>query len=459
MSDAIEHRLHPVQDQFIRATMSRHYRNLFFGGAMGGGKSVALVLCMVLLCKIFPGSRWALVRKDLPRLRRNLIPTFERFVPKKFFYPINKSTWTARAVNGSEILFLAASEKDDPECDRVRGLEINGYGADECNEVSEKFFDILNTRCGRWPCKPMPPILHLYTCNPTQSWPKRKFHDPWSRGIHLDKQFYLPSKVTDNPSLTTEYLEALKSLPPHLYRMLVEGDWAVSDDPDQLIPGLAIEEALNRDPRTDLVLPARLGVDPARFGDDSTALVRTVNYHIADVILRQKLDTQETAALVHRVAREHKILDPNVRVDDVGVGGGVLDALKAFRVDDAEGKTKPAPLRATAFIGGAAAIVDKSKAKSERFVRFRNLRTQAFWHLRALFVDGYVSVDESIGAAVRLKLQGDLAALRYTIDGDRVLAVEAKEQIKKRLGRSPDVGDGTSMAWAEMSRGVIIMSI
>jgi hypothetical protein len=45
-----------------------------------------------------------------------------------------------------------------------------------------------------------------------------------------DKWAYINSKITDNPYLDPEYIEALKELPPIQYARFVEGDWDISDD-------------------------------------------------------------------------------------------------------------------------------------------------------------------------------------------------------------------------------------
>jgi hypothetical protein len=40
----------------------------------------------------------------------------------------------------------------------------------------------------------------------------------------------------------------------------------------------------------------------------------------------------------------------------------------------------------------------------------------------------------------------DLCAARYQMMADRVIQIEPKEEIKKRIGRSPDVGEAIMMA-------------
>ena len=61
----------PKQQEFLDAVFSYKYSFIVFGGAIRGGKTYALLGLFILLCKIYPGSRWAIVRKDLPTIKKN----------------------------------------------------------------------------------------------------------------------------------------------------------------------------------------------------------------------------------------------------------------------------------------------------------------------------------------------------------------------------------------------------
>lgn len=410
---------------------------------MGGGKTVILVLIVTILARAFPGSRWAIIRKDLPRLKKNVIPTWNRFAPRSFWGDVNKSDWNCKAVNGSEVLFFPASEEKDPELDRLKGLELSGAFVDECNEMSEGFMDILNMRCGRWPSTPRPPKMILMTCNPTQLWPKKRFYDPWSKGKLREKYFYMPAKVTDNPFLPQEYIEGLEELretAPYIYKVMVLGDWSVADDPDQLISTQWVEDALVRDPVEGIVLPPRLGVDPARYGDDETVLARTINYHLAEIQAHQHIDTQRAAEFAMALVYQHGIKGPDVRVDTVGVGGGVADAMAKAGVTPEE------------FIANAVPTSRDWPAEKRGFLNHKSLRGEAWWNIREILRNEQLSVTPDLTRVQQVKLIADLTAPRYSVDGDKVIVVESKPAIKKRLKRSPDYGDALVMAFAELPK-------
>ena len=87
------------QTEAAEAVLSGDYTQILYGGAIRGGKTVWLLETIFLLCRVFAGSRWAIVRKDLPTLRRNTIPSFNLLRPERFVGAINQSDWTARCSN------------------------------------------------------------------------------------------------------------------------------------------------------------------------------------------------------------------------------------------------------------------------------------------------------------------------------------------------------------------------
>ena len=98
----------PKQGEFADAVLSEKYTRLLFGGGVGGGKTVGALLVLYTLCRVFPGSRWGIVRKDRPTLKRNTVPSFWKTCPMPFFHPdrFNRSDLVATAANGSRIEFI-----------------------------------------------------------------------------------------------------------------------------------------------------------------------------------------------------------------------------------------------------------------------------------------------------------------------------------------------------------------
>jgi hypothetical protein len=122
-----------------------------------------------------------------------------------------------------------------------------------------------------------------------------------------------------------------------------------------------------------------------------------------------------------------------VRIDVVGLGAGVVDILRGqhYAVHD--------------FISGGTAVVEQPPSA----YTFRNRRSQAWWNLRELLREGRLALPDCPP-----KLLQDLTAPRYTMSGDKVITVESKDDIRKRIGRSTDYGDALMMAIAPMEQPV-----
>jgi hypothetical protein len=221
---------------------SGKYRYLYYGGAIRGGKSYGIMAVLFALCKIFPGSRWAIVRKDLPTLRRNVLPIFNKLKPDSFG-PMLQDTWTATHENGSQIILFPESHAGDKGYNRWRGLEVNGFWLTEANELQQTSWEWALQRAGsyiihpnQWnPSPTQPPPLILLDSNPAGNWVKRQFYTPWKKGQLKPPFYYLPATIHDNPYLPQEYLDSLERLNDRDYQVYVMGDW-------DLLTGQALEE-------------------------------------------------------------------------------------------------------------------------------------------------------------------------------------------------------------------------
>lgn len=175
-----------------------------------------------------------------------------------------------------------------------------------------------------------------------------------------------------------------------------------------------------------------LGVDVARYGgDESVAYVRRGSVVLAVEAWRGS-DTITSAGRIARLARYHGA--GRIQVDDIGVGGGVLDALKAEKL--------PA-------IG---VNVGEAAWDAENYA---NRRAEIFCGLRDRFKAGDISIpkDDSL-------LVDQLTALRYSYTARGQLKLESKDDLRKRRGTagrwaSPDRADALAIAFARTRTPVI----
>lgn len=222
------------QQEFIDAAFSGKFSFVLFGGAIRGGKTYALLAMFIVLCRVFPGSRWAIVRKDLPTIKKNLYPSWEKIKPLSFIRGHNHETHTVTFANGSQIIFFPESYDTDKELNRWRGLEVNGFGFEEINECQEVSFYKAFERAGSYiikNAKVQPKPIVVATCNPTNGWVKEVIYDPWRAGTLRQTWSYIQSRIYDNTPLLKEQPHYLPSLKANLnrfeYEVYVEGNWEI----------------------------------------------------------------------------------------------------------------------------------------------------------------------------------------------------------------------------------------
>lgn len=442
----------PKQAAFAGAVFSGSYNYLAFGGAIRGGKSYIAVALLFVLCRIYPRSRWAIVRTDLPRLRRNTQPVIEKLRPVDFCGPLNGSTWSYKCRNGSEILFHPESIKDDPDLDRWKGLEVNGFVLEEANELAEQSWYKAIERAGSWIIPPtaqdpepaQPDPLILLTFNPALAWVKWRFYDPWRAGTLQPPYFFQPATVADNPYIGDAYREQLKNMPEREYRRFVEGEWEATDEPDQLIKSEWVYAAADV-PETPG--KQRMAVDVARFGDDDTVIAYSRGNTLTELQAEHGLSIDRTSDIVGNQIALRAIDANQVRVDGVGLGAGVVDNLRkaGYRVQDVIAGASPVEYGLDPTIFGAHTVFE-----------FYDLRSQMWWTARELLRLGRWRIPREVLQG-RPRLFEDLTAVRYEIRSDKKLRVEPKDEIKKRIGRSTDDGDAFVMLVAEVTNRVPLM--
>lgn len=221
----------PVQCKLMDEITGGTNRIIGFGGGIRGTKTWGSLAALIALCKIFPNSRWAVVRKTLQLLRDTTIPSFEKLAPLTggFVGRINQQDWEAECTNGSRILFRGENIDRDPTLGRFHGYEVNGFLAEEADELSERTFIKMIERAGTWivpngGTQPLPYVL--CTFNPSGAWPKRRFYLPWRNGTLKPPYAFIPTTAADNPYIAPEQREAWKEMPEHEYKRFVDGDWS-----------------------------------------------------------------------------------------------------------------------------------------------------------------------------------------------------------------------------------------
>jgi hypothetical protein len=212
------------QNEAMDAIASELYDFILFGGAMGGGKTFLGLSALLIMCELFPKSRWCVIRENLEKIRITTIPSFKKLSANG---TLKTNPYEYTHHNGSIIMFKGENYDNDKDLDWLKGLEVNGFLFEEINECQHDTLNIAFGRAGRWECEPRPRPVILATCNPTNTWVKPLIYDRWENNTLPERWLYIPSKITDNPHLTEAYKENLQNMPRYQYEVFVEGNWNI----------------------------------------------------------------------------------------------------------------------------------------------------------------------------------------------------------------------------------------
>lgn len=194
-----------------------------------------------------------------------------------------------------------------------------------------------------------------------------------------------------------------------------------------------------------------IGVDVAYGGDDKATLAERAGDVITmlhGVVVHK--DHMPTKVIAAKAMEIHRLRGGLPVVDVVGVGGGVVDDLRA--TEFTPGHRFPV----LPFSAGAKAARDGVPLRDRSGVlRFPNLRSAAWWYLRELLDpanDSTIAIppDDLIPALrdTDSSLMAELLAPTWDINGE-LIVVESKDELRKpeRLGHSTDWADAVVQAY------------
>jgi len=187
---------------------------------------------------------------------------------------------------------------------------------------------------------------------------------------------------------------------------------------DSLIKPEAILKA--RKCKADQNGPLVVGVDPARFGDDRTSIIRRRTRVAFGLESYRKKDNMEIAGICARILRDEPVIKMFI---DLGGGAGVVDRLNELGYEkQVEG-------------------VNFGEKPYEPD-RYSNRRAEMWGLMKDWINDIPCQIPDEDS------LHADLMAPGYKFDSNSRLVIEKKEDIKKRGLSSPDEGDALALTFA-----------
>lgn len=241
---------------------------------------------------------------------------------------------------------------------------------------------------------------------------------------------FIPSRISDNPYLMgSGYLSVLQALPEPLRSQMLYGDFqaGMEDDPWQVIPTAWIELAMarwtDRSPKGEML---SMGVDVARGGRDASVIAKRHEGNWYDKLVKLPgTSTPDGQTLTGQVIAHRRDSAP-IHLDVIGVGASPYDLLRIAKQQ---------------VVGVNVAEKSHSTDKSGR-LKFFNLRSEVWWKLREELDPVN---DTGIALPPDPELLADLAAPKWSMAGMAV-KVESRDEIKERIGRSPDCASALILA-------------
>lgn len=422
-----------------------------FGGAMGGGKTAALINEGQQLNLDYPGNFGLLIRKTWPSFQDSILPQVEKFIDTRLIADWNHSSKHITYKNGSKTRYGGLGDRPD-DWEKWMSGEYGWIAIDQAEQFTELEFEMLATRLRL----KLPGILYFFllSCNPNIGWIKERFIES-NKPDHI----FIPALPTDNQAnLPEDYIARMrKILTSQQQKALLEGNWEAVGDPDNVYAYEDVQKAMKRNVKGGL--PVEIGSDIARSGDDQSIIVLREGLRVRIHSKAQGHDLMRTTGEIWRCCQDTVIprwkdeLDRiSIKVDADGVGGGVVDRLIEQRRDKEElytamilkmvPKERKEQLEKKGYRFRIKIIEIHGSGKPKDVVHFKNLRAEIHWGLRELLKDLDLPNDREVSS--------QLMALKHKTNSAGQIMIIPKEEIKQKLGRSPDVAEAIIYALADV---------
>lgn len=348
---------------------------------------------------------------------------------------IKKNNITMRAAPSQSIFEARTARAEKPEA--LQGVHMDeGYVlliADEASGVDEKIFEAAaGSMSGH-------NATTLLLSNPVRT--TGFFYDTHHR--NRSQWFTVKVGAEDSTRVSDDFVRYIAGQygeDSSAFRVRVLGEFPLADE-DTVIPMDWITSAQNRDIVVRPNLRTLWGVDVARGGSDSSALViRSAMEAHGEILEWTGNDLMVSAG---RIKAKWDATPPSERpewilVDSIGLGAGVLDRLRELKL----------PARGI--------NVSETAAVSNTY---RNLRAELWFKAREWLGSKSVRLpkcpDGCQKDCLHERLAYELAGPRISYTSTGKILVESKDDMKKRGLKSPNIADAFVLTFAADVAGMV----
>jgi len=376
------------------------------------GKTVLLVNHIIkqAILNKRPDGRYAYLAPFLRQAKLISWDYFKRFTSVIPGIKVNESELKITLPNGANIYIFGGENAE-----ALRGTFLDGIAIDEYSQIKADVFPeiirpTLSDRNGWCIFSGTPKGMNQFYDVYNQAQKLESEGDPhWGHALY---------RADETGVINPEELEQVKSvIAENTYRQEYLCDFSAASD-NVLITIDQVADACKKEYIESQLLkaPTVMGIDVARFGDDSSIILWRSGLKCYEPKVFKKMDNM---TLVGEIAKVYNELKPHAVFIDAGRGEGVIDRLRQLHY----------PVTEVNFGG---------KATNPHY---NNKRTE-MWHSIKEWIENGGSVP-NVPA-----LKSDLVTPTYDFDSANRMRLEPKDKIKERLGRSPDIADALALTFA-----------
>jgi len=218
--------------------------------------------------------------------------------------------------------------------------------------------------------------------------------------------------------------------PSDLFLVKVMGEFPRESE-EQLIPLSWLEASHDRWSESQANTGnVRLGADIAGMGNDRTVFAPRYENFVDSFLVYSKADHMETAGRIKTAIGSYG----TAFIDSIGEGAGVYSRLVELGANAVSAK----------FSEAANGLRDMTGERE-----FVNMRAYCYWALRD-------ALDSKLGGVLALppddELDQELTSIQWAVQSNGKIKIEPKDDIKKRIARSPDKADAVALTfWPDFS--------
>ena len=407
------------------------YLEVLYGGAKYGGKSIylcyfvwlwvnKLIKLLNLKATKYPIALGFMGRKRATDFSKTTLETWKQF--------IDPGTYTIKEQD-KEIIFYNNVAKvhfggldDEKNVKKLNSAQYNFIAIDQAEEITRDEAGLLRGAVRKSNDQMKAPLRVLFTANPAHCWLRNDFIDTKSPSRQFIQALPSDNGYVDSASYVLRLTEAFKHR-PELVNAYVYGQWDDIEGFDFVIKRQWVENAITRNERKSIYDKILVVADIARFGDDETVIYVLKNEQIIDERIITKTDTMSIAGEIVKLANQYNA--SMIAIDGIGIGAGVCDRVK--ELTDIK-------------------LLEINSSEKSRDIKdnekYINVRAEMWWKVSEKFADGIVKLNKDD------ELTNQLTMVKYLIKNGKI-KIEDKDEIKKRINKSPDRADAFVMGlWA-----------